>query len=158
MVGEYVMTERDCLDQSRHPAQGKSYGPVGMGSYSLDSHNVRRYVTADGCVQNEGDIGVRPPRPYGIDYGAIVPKRGECKNLLVPVALSATHTAFGSIRMEPVFMLLGESAATAAVLAMKDRLAVQDVPYGKLRELLLDDKQVLELPNIRRVEITEIKN
>ena len=158
MVGEYVMTERDCLDQSRHPAQGKPYGPVGMGSYSLDSHNVRRYVTVDGCVQNEGDIGVRPPRPYGIDYGAIVPKRDECKNLLVPVALSATHTAFGSIRMEPVFMLLGESAATAAVLAMKDRLAVQDVPYEQLRKLLLDAKQVLELPNIRRVEITEIKN
>ena len=145
MVGEYVMTEHDCLGTPRHPAQGKPCGPVGMGSYSLDSHNVRRYVTAEGFVQNEGDIEVRPKRPYGIDYGAIVPRREACRNLLVPVALSATHTAFGSIRMEPVFMLLGESAATAAALAAEDGRAVQDVSYSALSARLRADGQILEL-------------
>ena len=144
MSGEYVMTEHDCLGEARHSAQGRAYGPVGMGSYALDSHNVRRYVTPDGYVQNEGDIGVHPKRPYGIDYGAIVPRRADCRNLLVPVALSATHTAFGSIRMEPVFMILGESAATAAAIAAKDGIAVQDVPYAALRRRLLADGQVLE--------------
>ena len=144
MAGEYVMTEHDCLGEPRHPAQGRPRGSVGMGSYSIDSHNVRRYVTADGCVQNEGDIEVRPKRPYGIDYGAMLPRREDCLNLLVPVALSATHTAFGSMRMEPVFMILGESAATAAALAAKGGLAVQDVPYAMLRERLLADGQRLE--------------
>lgn len=143
MVGEYVMTEHDCLGQRIHPNQGRAYGPIGMGSYSLDSHNVRRYVTEEGFVQNEGDIGVKPKRPYGIDYGAILPKRTECTNLLVPVALSATHTAFGSIRMEPVFMILGESAATAAALAAADGLAVQDVPYAALAARLVADGQRL---------------
>ena len=143
MVGEYVMTEHDCLGEPRHPAQGRSYGPVGMGSYALDSHNVRRYVTPEGYVQNEGDIGVHPKRPYGIDYGSLVPRREDCRNLLVPVALSATHTAFGSIRMEPVFMLLGESAATASAIAAKDGRAVQDVPYADLSARLKVDGQVV---------------
>ena len=143
MVGEYVVTEHDCMAEPRHPAQGHAYGPVGMGSYSLDSHNVRRYVTAEGTVQNEGDIGVLPPGPYGIDYGAIVPKRRDCRNLLVPVAVSATHASFGSIRMEPVFMILGESAATAAALAAKDGRAVQDVPYATLAARLEADGQIL---------------
>ena len=143
MVGEYVMTEHDCLDEKIHPRQGRAYGPVGMGSYALDSHNVRRYVTSEGYVQNEGDIGVRAKKPYGIDYGAIVPKRADCTNLLVPVALSATHTAFGSIRMEPVFMILGESAATAVAIAARDGLAVQDVPYAALSARLVSDGQRL---------------
>lgn len=143
MVGEYVMTEHDCFGKPSHPNQGRSYGPIGMGSYALDSHNVRRYVTAEGFVQNEGDIGVHPKKPYGIDYGAIVPKRMDCTNLLVPVALSATHIAFGSIRMEPVFMLLGESAATAAALAAADGRAVQDVPYAALAARLVADGQRL---------------
>ena len=146
MVGEYTMTEHDCLGDPRHPAQGRAYGPVGMGSYSLDSHNVRRYVTADGYVQNEGDIEVKPKTPYGIDYGAIVPRKADCENLLVPVALSATHMAFGSIRMEPVFMLLGESAATAAAFAARDGRAVQDVDYAELSARLRADGQVLDLP------------
>lgn len=145
MVGEYTMTEHDCLGDPRHPAQGKAYGSIGMGSYSLDSHNVRRYVTAEGYVQNEGDIGVKPKTPYGVDYGSIVPRKADCENLLVPVALSATHTAFGSIRMEPVFMLLGESAATAAAFAAKDGRAVQDVDYGALSARLRADGQILDL-------------
>ena len=145
MVGEYVMTEHDCLGEPRHPAQGRPRGPVGMGSYTLDSHHGRRYVTAEGFVQNEGDIGIRPERPYGIDYGALVPRRADCRNLLVPVALSATHTAFGSIRMEPVFMVLGESAATAAAIAAKGSRDVQDVPYAELAARLRDDGQVLDI-------------
>lgn len=149
MAGAYTMTEHDCLGEPRHPAQGEACGSIGMGSYSLDSHNVRRHVTSEGFVQNEGDIGVHPKAPYGIDYGAIVPRKADCANLLVPVALSATHTAFGSIRMEPVFMLLGESAATAAAIAAKDGRAVQDVAYAELAARLRADGQILSLPDRR---------
>ena len=139
LVGEYVMTELDCRGRRKTP------DPVGMGSYTLDSHNIQRYVTPEGHVQNEGDVGVGCP-PYKIAYGAIVPKRAECSNLLVTNACSASHIAYGSIRMEPVFMILGHSAATAAAIAINDRVAVQDVDYGKLSEKLLKDGQVLELP------------
>ena len=139
MVGRYVMTEHDCLDRKETPES------VGMGSYTLDSHNVQRYIKPDGYVQNEGDIGVRTPRPYEISYGSIVPKRGQCQNLLVPVCVSSSHIAFGSIRMEPVFMILGQSAATAACLSIDLPCAVQDLPYPKLRDRLLADGQVLEM-------------
>ena len=100
---------------------------------------------ADGSayVRNEGDIQVNPGGPYPISYGAIIPKKAECENLLVPVAVSSSHIAYGSIRMEPVFMILGQSAATAAVLAIDGELAVQDVPYDKLKARLLADGQVL---------------
>ena len=139
MIGHYVMTEHDCLDRKVTPES------VGMGSYTLDSHNVQRYITADGTVQNEGDIGVKAPRPYEIAFGALVPKKSECQNLLAPVCVSSSHIAFGSIRMEPVFMILGQSAATAACLAVDRHSAVQDVPYDQLKERLLTDGQVLEL-------------
>ena len=138
MVGEYVMTEHDCQRTVDTP------NSVGMGSYTLDSHNIQRYVKPDGKVQNEGDIGVHLKYPYKIAYGAITPKRGEVSNLLVPVACSASHIAYGSIRMEPVFMLLGHSAATAAALAIDSNCAVQDVNYSKLSAKLLRDKQILE--------------
>jgi hypothetical protein len=138
MIGEYVTTEHECLGRRQPPH------PVGMGSYSLDSHNVRRLVTKEGFVQNEGDVGVHPKRPYGIDYGSLTPKAGECTNLLVPVCLSCSHIAFGSIRMEPVFMLLGQSAATAAALAIDTKTDVQQVDYTQLRERLLADQQRLE--------------
>ena len=128
-----------------HLRQGTKKGVVAMGSYCLDSHNVRRYVTADGCVQNEGDVGVDPPGPYPIDFGSIVPRRDSCCNLIVPVALSASHIAFGSIRMEPVFFELGQVAGTASALALEVKCAVQDVPYAKLRKRLLEDGQVLDL-------------
>jgi hypothetical protein len=137
MVGAYVMTEHDTLGKRQVP------GPVGMGSYTLDSHNVQRYVKPDGYVQNEGDIGVRPPEPYRIAYGSLCPKKSECTNLLVPVCVSSSHIAFGSIRMEPVFMILGQSAATAAVHAIEDRCAVQAVDYERLRERLIADGQRL---------------
>ena len=115
-----------------------------MGSYTIDSHNIQRYITPEGYVQNEGDIGVSTNGPYQISYGSLVPKKGQAANLMVPVCLSSSHIAYGSIRMEPVFMILGQSAATAAVMAMEGGLAVQDVPYEKLRERLLADGQVLE--------------
>ena len=138
MVGRYVMTEQDCLGGRDTPES------VGMGSYTADSHHVQRYVTTDGFVQNEGDVGVKLPGPYRIPYGSIVPKRNECTNLLVPVCASTSHIAFGSVRMEPVFMILGQSAATAAVMAIDVDQAVQDVPYDRLRSRLIDDGQVLE--------------
>jgi len=139
MIGTYVMTEHDTLDTRPTPDS------IGMGSYTLDSHNVQRYVTPDGYVQNEGDIGVRVPRPYEIAYGAVLPRKVECENLLVPICVSSSHIAYGSIRMEPVFMILGQSAATAAVMALDAGLAVQDLPYERLKSRLLADGQVLAL-------------
>jgi hypothetical protein len=137
MIGEYVMTENDVLGKRDVPR------PVGMGSYTMDSHNVQRYVTPEGYVQNEGDIGVRADKPYQIDLGAILPKRDECKNLLVPVCVSSSHIAFGSIRMEPVFMILGQSAGTLATLAVKSRKTIYDVSYEDLRAQLIKDGQIL---------------
>ncbi|QRR03255.1 FAD-dependent oxidoreductase [Dyadobacter sandarakinus] len=138
MLGKEVMTENETLGKK---AVSES---VGMGSYSLDAHNAQRYVKEDGFVQNEGDIGVHPKTPYAISYASLVPKKEECQNLLVPVCLSASHIAYGSIRMEPVFMILGQSAASAAVQAIDAKIAVQDVDYGQLRTQLLKDKQKLE--------------
>ncbi|NIP22298.1 MAG: FAD-dependent oxidoreductase [Phycisphaerae bacterium] len=135
MTGHYVMTENDVLDKRDVPQ------PVGMGSYTLDSHNVQRYVKPDGYVQNEGDIGVRPPKPYRIAYGSLIPKKNECQNLFAPVCLSSSHIAFGSIRMEPVFMILGQSSATAAAHAVDQSCAVQDIDYSKLSEQLVRDGQ-----------------
>ena len=138
MVGMQVMTQAHC--QGRE----KVGDVIGLAAYNMDSHNVQRYVTPDCGVQNEGDIGVPLPGPYEIAYGALVPKRGQADNLIVPVCVSASHIAFGSIRMEPVFMVLAHSAATAAVMAIDRGLAVQDVPYADLRARLLADGQVLE--------------
>ena len=143
MIGEYVTTENDVLLKRDVPK------PVGMGSYAMDSHNVQRYITPEGSVQNEGDIGVSPPAPYSISYGSIVPKKEECKNLLVPVCVSSSHIAFGSIRMEPVFMILGESAATAACMAIDKHIAVQDVPYNDLASRLEKQKQILTLNQLK---------
>lgn len=137
MIGPYVMTEHDCLSKVETPES------VGMGSYTIDSHNVQRYITPDGYVQNEGDIGVGTPRPYRIAYKSLVPKAEQCENLLVPVCVSSSHMAFGSIRMEPVFMILGQSAATAACLAIDQNISVQAVQYADLKEQLLKDGQVL---------------
>ncbi len=138
MVSDYVMTENDCRLKRKTPMS------VGMGSYNMDSHNCMRYVTPDGYVQNEGDIQVSPGGPYQISYLSIVPKVGQAANLLVPVCISSSHIAYGSVRMEPAFMVLGQSAATAASLAIDGDIAVQNVSYEELRERLRADKQVLE--------------
>lgn len=137
MKGQFVMTENELMKRKPTP------GSIGMGSYTIDSHNVQRYADENGNVQNEGDIGVRLPGPYEIAFGSILPKKEECANLLVPVCVSASHIAYGSIRMEPVFMILGQSAAVAACLAIDRKIAVQDVPYSELREILLRKGQVL---------------
>tara|TARA_R110001592_G_scaffold8105_2_gene44615 strand:+ start:164054 stop:165736 length:1683 start_codon:yes stop_codon:yes gene_type:complete len=139
MVGKYVMTENELLQKKPTPES------VGMGSYSIDSHNIQRYVDENGHVQNEGDIGVGLRQPYEIAYGSLVPKADEITNLVVPVAVSASHIAFGSIRMEPVFMILGQSAATAAVMALDGGISVQELPYSSLKTKLLEDGQVLTL-------------
>ena len=143
MVGSFVMTELHLRDLKETPRS------VGMGSYNMDSHNVQRYVAKDeqgrAYVLNEGDIQVNPGGPYEISYDSLIPKHGECPNLLVPVCISSSHIAFGSIRMEPVFMILGQSAATAAVLSIESGLDVQSLPYEVLKEKLLMDGQVLEL-------------
>ncbi len=138
LIGSFVMTENELLQKQPTPDS------VGMGSYTIDSHNIQRYITPDGFVQNEGDIGVGTKGPYEIAYGSLVPKPGQCGNLLVPVCVSSSHIAFGSIRMEPVFMILGQSAATAAVMAIDAKQSVQEVPYAKLREQLLKDGQILK--------------
>jgi hypothetical protein len=105
-------------------------------------------VDGEDFVQNEGDIGVHIKKPYGINRLALCPQKTECVNLTVPVCLSATHTSFGSIRMEPVFMILGQSAAAATVLALDKRLPVQDVSYASLKKILLDEGQILETPSV----------
>jgi len=140
MVSDYVVTELDCRRERIVPDS------VGLGSYNMDSHNVRRFVTDEGYVQNEGDVQVSPGGTYLISYRSIVPAKGQASNLSVPVCISSSHIAYGSIRMEPVFMILGQSAATAAVLAIDDNLDLQDLPYPKLRAQMLKDQQVLDLP------------
>lgn len=140
MVSDFVMTERHLRGLDPTPE------PVGMGSYNMDSHNLQRYVDGTGHARNEGDVQVSPGGPYPISYRALVPKKSECTNLLVPVCLASSHIAYGSIRMEPVFLILGQSAATAACLAVDGGKAVQDVEYPALRSRLLTDGQVLELP------------
>ena len=136
MVSDYVMTEHNCRGTK------KAADSVGLGAYNMDSHNCQRIVK-NGHVENEGDVQVGV-KPYPISYRSIVPRAGECENLLVPVCLSASHIAYGSIRMEPVFMLLGQSAATAASLAIEEGISAQKVSYPALRARLLADRQILE--------------
>jgi len=140
MVSDCVMTQHHC--QGREKAEDA----VGLAAYGMDSHNVQRYVDADGQARNEGDVEVGGFSPYPISYRSIVPRSDQCANLLVPVCLSASHIAFGSIRMEPVFMVLGQSAATAAAHAIDEQVAVQQIDYAALRRRLLDDKQILVWP------------
>jgi hypothetical protein len=137
MRSDFVMTENHC--KRTLPVED----PVGMGAYTLDSHNTQR-VVHNGMVKNEGDIqSYLGGKAYGISYRSLVPKAEECTNLLVPWALSATHIAYGSIRMEPVFMILSQSAATAACMAIDAETSVQEVPYDKLRKRLIADGQAL---------------
>jgi len=138
MIGERVMTQHHCQGRER------ASRPIGMAAYTMDSHNVQRYVNDEGFVRNEGDVQIGGFPPYPIDYGSVIPRREECQNLLVPVSLSASHIAFGSIRMEPVFMVLGQSTATAAMQAIAADVAVQDVDFVQLKAKLLADRQVLQ--------------
>jgi hypothetical protein len=136
MISDIVMTENDCRGYR------KVSDPVGLAAYTMDSHNCRRIDLNGQCV-NEGNVEVAPTGPYPISYRAIIPKAEECVNLLVPVCLSSSHIAYGSIRMEPVFMVLGQSAGTAAALALETGIAVQNVNYDQLQKRLLEDGQIL---------------
>ncbi len=138
MISDYVMTQHNC------EALKVAEDAIGLAAYGMDSHNVQRYVDANGYVQNEGNVEAHGFKPYPISYKSLVPKKEECENLIVPVCVSATHIAFGSIRMEPVFMVLGQSAATAASLAIDTGASVQDVSYGSLKPVLLKDGQRLK--------------
>jgi hypothetical protein len=144
MVSDYVMIEQNC--RGSRVAEDS----VGLAAYGMDSHNIQRYVTKQGNVLNEGDVQVGGFSPYPIAYRSLVPRAAQCTNLLVPVCLSASHISYGSIRMEPVFMVLGQSAATAAVHAIEDGVAVQKVVYKKLRQRLIKDKQVLDWTGPKR--------
>jgi hypothetical protein len=142
MLGVYVMTQADIMTARAKPDS------VGLGSYNADSHHVQRVPDAEGAALNEGDFQV-PVKPYAIPYRSLLPKAEECANLLVPVCLSASHVAYGSIRMEPVYMILGQAAGVAASLAV-ERSSVQEVPVGRLQERLRAQKAVLAPPRIRR--------
>ncbi len=139
MIGSYIMTENDVMGKRAVPSS------IGMGSYNLDSHNTQRYITPEGYVENEGDIELYPGQPYSIDLGSIMPKQEECKNLLVPVCVSSSHIAFGSIRMEPVFMILGQSAGTVASMALDRNISIYDLPYEEIKTKLIADGQILSL-------------
>ena len=137
MVGDYVTTQLDCEGKRVAP------DPVGLGSFGMDSHVVQHFVTENGKAQNDGVIWRVPPKPYGISYRSIIPPKGECENLFSPICLSASHVAHGSIRMEPVFMALSQSAAIAAGLAIDRGVSVQDLPYPALLEKLEAAKQMV---------------
>jgi hypothetical protein len=145
MRGQAVMTQADIMDNRTKP------DPIAIGSFPLDSHDCRRVARGTKEVVNEGTFLIYGPTPghgpvYHVPYGAITPKNDEVQNLLVPVALSATHVAYSSIRVEPTWMAIGQSAGVAAALAAKDRIAVQDVPYESLRAQLLAQGQILDIP------------
>ena len=138
MLGRMVMTEHE-LKKKR-----KVDDPVALGSYGMDSHPTQLWVDKDGALHADTPKWTGVGGPYGISYRAITPKADECANLLVPICISASHSAYGSIRMEPVYMMLGQAAATAAVLSIEGDQSIQDVSYKKLREQLLKDEQILE--------------
>ena len=148
MVSDIVMTEHHIRNERIAP------NPVALATYPMDIHAVRR-VFQGGKLYNEG-FGEGGGKPAPIGYGAIVPKSSECENLFVTFALSSSHAAFGSIRMEPVFMVTSQSAATAAVLAIDDGVPVQAVDYAKLKKRLLADGQIIEVP-VGRSETSDAK-
>jgi hypothetical protein len=131
MVSDYVMTQHNCMGKK------KAVDSVGLASFGMDSHAVQHIVNEEGHVRNEGVIWLTPPKPYPVSYRSIIPRKGECENIFAPICLSASHVAHGSIRMEPVFMVLSESAALAAAIAIEEGLSVQQVEYGKLKPVLL---------------------
>ena len=143
MIGDYVITEHDCNEVSI------AEDSIGMGSYTMDSHNCTRFVRVENGkarVLNEGDVQIPPTDPYPVSYRSIVPKKGQASNLFVPVCFSASHISYGSARMEPVFMVLGESAGIAAKLCLDADCDVQDLPYTELRSELAAAKQILSRP------------
>ncbi len=139
MVSDYVATQADCETGRVAPDS------IGLGTYPMDAHTARRNVV-DGSAHNEGNMGVLTKSAWQISYRSIAPRAAECQNLLVPVCVSASHVAYGSLRMEPTFMVLGQSAAVAASLAIQAGCAVQQVPYPRLSAILEKDEQILIWP------------
>jgi hypothetical protein len=137
MVGEYVMSQKDIQTDLSKP------DVIGMGSYNSDSHNIQRLVTADGAVENEGDMQVAV-KPYQIPYRMIVPKRGQAPNVLVPVCFSASHVAYSTLRMEPQYMILGQAAGVAAAMAIRSQQPVQDIDTRSLSAKLKQQGAVFE--------------
>ena len=137
MVGEFVMTQKDLQTEVRKP------DAIGMGSYNSDSHNVDRIIDSNGFVRNEGNMEV-PVQPYQIPYRIMLPKRAEAVNLLVPVAFSASHVAYSSVRMEPQYMILGQAAGEAAAMAVREKRVVQDIDTGALSEALRKQGAITE--------------
>ena len=144
MIGEYVMTQKDIQQELTKP------DAIGMGSYNSDSHAVQRYLAADGTVQNEGLMEV-PVQPYQIPYRVMLPRRAQATNLLVPVAFSASHVAYSTLRMEPQYMIIGHAAGVAAKLALDAGAALQDVDTAKLRQILTTQGTVFEYHPAPRV-------
>jgi hypothetical protein len=147
LVGQYVMTQRDIMENR------KKDDSVGLGSYNTDSHHVQRFIQDDGTVLNEGDFQVKV-RPYAIPYRSLVPKPDECSNLLVPVCMSASHVAYGTIRMEPVYMILGHASGVAASLAIDQKAPVQAILIEALKAKLLEQGSILDpdqIPISKRV-------
>jgi hypothetical protein len=138
LLGEYVIHQADLQTERTKPDS------IGMGSYNSDSHNIQRIAMPDGTLRNEGD-GQVPVRPYEIPYRSITPKKKEVENLLVPVCLSASHVAYSSVRMEPQYMIIGQAAGVAAVLAIHHRLGVQDIPIPELQRLLREHGAILHI-------------
>ena len=135
MVSAYVMTQHNC------EGKRKAEDAVGLGSFGMDSHVVQHFVTERGFVRNDGTIWRVPPKPYGISYRSIIPRKSECANLFSPICLSTSHVAHGSIRMEPVFMVLSESAAIAAGLAIDSGKDVQEIEWKELQKRLRSNGQ-----------------
>jgi len=140
MAGEYVMVQSDLETELTKP------DPIGMGSYNTDSHNVQRYVDENGNAQNEGDVEV-PTIPFQIPYRVLLPKAGECSNLLVPVCASASHIGYGALRLEPVYMIMGEAAGVAAAMAAGKQQTVQSVDSGALAKELVRRGAVMQWTN-----------
>jgi hypothetical protein len=137
LVGDFVMTQRDIQTDLTKP------DVIGMGSYNSDSHNVQRYAQPDGMVQNEGNMEV-PITPYQIPYRVLLPKKKELENLLVPVCVSSSHVTYSTLRMEPVYMILGQAAGVAAKMALTANVPVQDINTAALTKTLREQNAVLE--------------
>ncbi|WP_321474243.1 FAD-dependent oxidoreductase [uncultured Paludibaculum sp.] len=137
MLGQYVMRQADLLTDTRKP------DAVGLGSYNIDSHHFQRVASPVGAVLNEGFLNQRGVPVYQLPYRCLVPKPGDCANLLVPVCLSASHVAYSSIRMEPQYMLLGHACGVAAAQAIRQKVAVQDVDLRELQSTLLAQGQLI---------------
>ena len=138
MVSDYVMTQKNC------EALAVAEDAIGLGAYQMDSHPAQRYVDVNGFVKNEGNVEAHVSKPFPISYKSIIPKKSEATNLFIPVCLSSSHIAYGSIRMEPVFMVLGQSAAIAASIAIDKNVQIQEVSYPELRAALIKNQQILK--------------